>query len=319
MKKLKAKYLVVGDINVDLIFKGVEAPPALGQEIFVPSMDFCLGGSAANTACALSKLGSQLDLWANIAQDEFGLSLLRLLHKAGVNQRYIQQVPNQKSGISIALTNHRDRAFISYPGTNKLLDITQIKNEVLVEHTHIHASGFDWEKNLPAYVDLFQRAKNLGLSTSLDLGWTDFDRYRTRLWQLLTTVDYFFPNEPEALTLTQASDLSTALKFLGERTAVPIITLGRKGALTLWQGKEYYQPSFNVESVDSVGAGDAFDAGFLWAIGEGKNPPEALKIANACGALTTTSVGGGEASPTKDQLQAFLKTQEHITEGSEVS
>lgn len=312
----KINYLVVGDINVDLIFKGVQALPTMGQEIFVPSMDFCLGGSAANTACALGKLESQSYLWTSIAQDEFGAILLNSLEEYGVNLDYIEHVSNQKSGVSIALSNQQDRAFVSYAGTNSELDFTKLQDKDVAKHNYLHVSGFNWEKNFQSYLELFQRAKRLGLKTSLDLGWTDFDRFRSRLWELLPFVDYFFPNELEALSLTQAPDLSTALKWMGEKTEVPVIKLGSRGAMALWQGQEYYQPSFQVASIDAVGAGDAFDAGFLWAIGQGKLPPQALKIANACGALTTMEVGGGGAAPNREKLLNFLQAQEH-TEGGE--
>lgn len=317
MKKIS--YLIVGDINVDLIFTGVQAPPAMGREIFVPSMDFCLGGSAANTASALGKLETQSFLWASIAQDEFGAILLRLLHEYGVQIKYIERIVNKKTGVSIALTNHQDRAFVSYRGTNEDLDFSKLQDKDIAEHSYLHVSGFNWEKNFEGYLKLFQQAKRLGVRTSLDLGWTDFDCYRTCLWELLHYVDYFFPNELEAFALTQSPDLSTALKCLSEKTEVPVITLGSKGAITLWQGKEYFQPSFQVESIDSVGAGDAFDAGFLWAIGQGMFPPEALRIANACGALTTTEVGGGGAAPSKENLLNFLKVQEQGSEGRDAS
>lgn len=306
----KNSYLIVGDINVDLIFKGVQAPPVMGQEIFVPSMDLCLGGSAANTASALGKLGTRSYLWTTIAQDEFGAILLRLLHEYGVEIDYIQHNGNKKTGVSIALTNHQDRSFVSYRGTNEDLDFNQIQDRDIAEHSYLHVSGFNWKKNFGGYLGLFQRAKRLGVRTSLDLGWTEFDTYRNRLLELLPYVDYFFPNEMEAFALTQSSDISTALKCLSKKTEVPVITLGSKGAITLWQGKEYFQPSFHVESIDSVGAGDSFDAGFLWAIGQGIFPPEALKIANACGALTTTGVGGAGAAPSLEELSGFLKVQE---------
>lgn len=315
----KHRYLVAGDINVDLIFKGIQAPPAMGQELFVSDMDFCLGGSAANTACALGKLGASVGLWSQVAQDEFGALLLRFLHESGVHLGYIKQVPQKKSGISIGMTNHQDRAFLSYHGTNLDLDFRELPTEELMYHTFLHLSGFNWERNSGGYLDLLQRAKGIGIITSLDLGWTDFDRFRTVVLELLPWVDYFFPNEMEAMALTNAANLSEALHQLATYTSVPVITLGSKGAMAVWQGQDYFQPSFKVQSVDSVGAGDAFNAGFLWAVGQGFSLPEALKIACASGALTTTGPGGGAAAPTKEVLLKFIKGQEKDSEGSKVS
>jgi len=301
------RYLVIGDINVDIIFEGIKTPPVMGQEMFVSNMDFCLGGSAANTASALGKLGAHVALWTRVGQDEFGSFLLKSLHQAGVDLGYVKQIPGGKSGVSVAMTNHSDRSFISFPGTNQELDFAEVEEGDLIGNTYLHLSGFDWERNFPGYLTLLQRAKRMGIITSFDLGWTEFDRYRSSLWDLLPWVDYFFPNELEALALTQAPDVSTALEILDEKILEPIITLGNRGAVTRWQGQEIHQAAFQVESIDSVGAGDAFAAGFLWATGQGMVPPEALRIANACGALTTAGIGGGASAPSHEALFEFLK------------
>ena len=300
------RYLVVGDINIDIIFKGIKTPPIMGQEIFVSDMDVCLGGSAANTASALGKLGAHVALWTRVAQDEFGPFLLKSLSQAGVELRHVKQILGGKSGVSVAMTNHHDRSFISFPGTNQEVDFAGVKETDLAGYTYLHLSGFDWERNFPGYLTLLQRAKRMGMITSFDLGWTEFDRHRSSLWEILPWVDYFFPNEVEALALTQASDLSTALEKLGEKISVPVITLGNRGAVTRWKGQEIHEPAFQVESIDSVGAGDAFAAGFLWAIGQGMIPPEALRVANACGALTSAGIGGGAAAPSHEALLEFL-------------
>lgn len=311
------RYLVVGDINVDIIFKGIKAPPVMGQEMFVSDMDFCLGGSAANTASALGKLGAHVALSTRIAQDEFGQFLLKSLHQTGVELGHVKQISGGKSGVSVAMTNHHDRSFISFPGTNQELDFAGVEEAELMGFTYLHLSGFDWERNFSGYLTLLQRAKRMGIITSFDLGWTEFDRYRTSLWKLLPWVDYFFPNEPEALALTQAPDLSSALEKLAEKIRVPIITLGNRGAVTKWQGQEIYQAAFQVESIDSVGAGDAFAAGFLWATGQGMVPPEALRIANACGALTSAGIGGGASAPSREALVNFMAARlEKIPERS---
>ncbi|MBE3571675.1 MAG: carbohydrate kinase family protein [Moorella humiferrea] len=299
------RFLVTGDLNLDLIIKDLEAMPDPGQELFIPDVYFSVGGSAANTAVALAKLGEQVSLHGYRSDDYFSQYISKTLEEMGVDTSLLQVVAGYKTGLSIALTSSKDRSFISYQGSNAayrpLIPAGELKH-----FTHLHISALNWKINLAAYRQLLQAAREQGLSTSLDTGWSEFAAMREEILGLLTLVDIFFPNEAEALALTGKESWEKALKVLGEQVRVAVITRGRRGVAVQSERERFSLPAFAVQSVDAVGAGDAFAAGFLSAYSKGWDLKKCALWASACGALAATRWGGATGAPTAAEVQAFF-------------
>ena len=157
--------------------------------------------------------------------------------------------------------------------------------------------------------DLFELAHRTGLTTSLDTGWDPEERWAgDKLLDLLDLVDIFFPNKVEACAITGAGDAELALRELGQRTMLVVVKQGAEGAMALHDAEIVRSPGFKVDVADTTGAGDSFDAGFLFAhMVQGQPLEDALRFANACGALSATGYGGTAAQPTHRQVLDLLR------------
>jgi sugar/nucleoside kinase (ribokinase family) len=157
----------------------------------------------------------------------------------------------------------------------------------------------------PGLPRLFERARALGLTISLDTNWDPTGTWGGVL-DLLPLVNVFLPNEAEAKALTAAENADEAATRLQVRVETAAIKLGKEGALGISHGQKVRVPSIPVSIVDTVGAGDTFDAGFLYGYLNGWPLEKSLRLAAVCGALSTQAAGGTAAQPTLDQARAFL-------------
>src|SRR5262249_20174278 len=126
------------------------------------------------------------------------------------------------------------------------------------------------------------------------------------IWRVLDETDVLFLNRTEALALTGARDVRGALKVLSEHVPCVVVKLGPKGAMAVRRGETFTAPGFRVDAVDTTGAGDSFAAGFVSASLRGASIEECLRVANACGALSTRRAGGTAAQPDAAELEEFL-------------
>ncbi|HXD12521.1 MAG TPA: PfkB family carbohydrate kinase, partial [Anaerolineales bacterium] len=153
---------------------------------------------------------------------------------------------------------------------------------------------------------LFRRARALGLTTSLDPNydpsekWIGFD-------ELLSVTNVFMPNQKEALSLSGEANLDFAAGRLGSKVQALAIKLGEDGALGIQHGEKVRVASIPVNVIDTVGAGDSFDAGFIFGYLNRWNLEKSLRLACVCGALSTQAPGGTTAQPSLPAAMAFLK------------
>jgi sugar/nucleoside kinase (ribokinase family) len=304
------RMLVVGELNVDMIVSGLDAFPRLAQEIIAADLQTVLGSSSAICAAGLARLGAEVDLLGKVGEDYFGDLITEELRELGVGTRHVVRDPAVRTGITISLTYAQDRALVTYPGSIAALRLTDIQTSILKEYDHMHVGSYFLQKGLqPGLQDLFELAHRSGLTTSLDTGWDPEERWGgDKLLDLLALVDIFFPNEEEARAITGASDAKLALRELGQRTRLVVVKQGAGGAMALHDGEIVRSPGFKVNVADTTGAGDSFDAGFLFArIVQGQLLEDALRFANACGALSATGYGGTSAQPTLPQVLEMLR------------
>jgi sugar/nucleoside kinase (ribokinase family) len=160
--------------------------------------------------------------------------------------------------------------------------------------------------------DLLRAAHSHGLSTSLDPGYDPAETWDPSLIGVLEEVDVFLPNESEIQAITRKQDIADGLRALQNGRTLTIAKLGRDGTMTLDGGAPLHVPGIVVETVDTTGAGDSFNAGFLHAWLRRYPVPEALRFACACGAISTLGMGGTGAQATESQAQEFLRQNERI-------
>ena len=302
------KILVAGELNVDLVMSGLKSLPILGRELIGDGFQQALGSSSAITAARLARLGASVDFAGIVGDDDFGAFVLEQLAGFGVNVSHIRKV-NIPTGVTIALTYPQDRAFLTYPGTIDHYTGDDLTPDRLHSYTHLHIGSFFLQTALqPHLAGIFEQAHTLGLTTSLDVGWDPSERWSANpyLAPALAHTDYFLPNEDEVTALTGGDFLPEALAKQVNGTL--IVKRGRNGATSyIHDGQPVSVASIPVEVVDTTGAGDAFNAGFIYArCIEQATISAALRFATACGAQAVTQIGGATNAPTAHDIRSLF-------------
>jgi sugar/nucleoside kinase (ribokinase family) len=298
--------LVAGEINPDLILTG-DVVPEFGQvEKLVDSASLTIGSSSAIFACGAARLGLKVTFIGVCGDDVFGRFMLAEMQKRGVDVSHVILRQGERTGLSVILNQGIDRAILTHPGSIAALQISDIPDGALKRARHLHVASYFLQTNLqPDLPNLFRRARALGLTTSLD---TNYDP--SELWagfdELLAVTNVFLPNEKEALSLSRESNIKLAADKLGSKVERLAIKLGAEGAFGVCKGEKIKVASLRINVADTVGAGDSFDAGFLYGYLNGWSLEKTLRLACVCGALSTQGVGGTEGQPTLGEALAFL-------------
>lgn len=302
--------IVVGELNVDLILNQIDKFPVMGKEVLADQMTLTLGSSSAIFASNLKTLGTEVTYIGKLGHDSFGEYIITSLKNKGVDTSNIIITPNYSTGATIILNYSEDRAMVTYPGAMSQLSLEDISDEALLSAKHLHVSSIFLQEGLKADIaKLFKRAKELGLTTSLDPQWDPAEKWELNLNHLLQYVDVFIPNALEIIALTKTNDLDSAIQSIQHFNTTIIIKNGNKGA-SLWNGKELvHQPAFlNTEVVDSIGAGDSFDAGVVFKFIQNKPLIECVEFGALIGAINTTSHGGTGAFENIDAVKATAES-----------
>jgi len=303
----RPQVLVIGELNVDIVATGLRGFPEMGAEILAQDCELSLGSASAIFAVGMSKLGHNVTFVSQVGRDSFGDFCIAKLKQLGVATSNVVRKANEKTGVTLALSGKKDRALITYPGAIASLTADRVNDRLLKQHDHVHLTSYYLQKGLqPAFGEIVQRAKALGLTTSFDPNSDPSDRWNSKINSVLKYTDVLFVNEREAIKLTKAKTAHAALKMLGAKAPCVVVKRGAKGAIAIQNNELFTDPGFRVKAVDTTGAGDSFDAGFVSAYLMKQPLAESLRFGNACGALSAISIGGTEGQPTQTELQEFL-------------
>jgi sugar/nucleoside kinase (ribokinase family) len=310
---MSKRVLVVGELNVDLIVSGLSSLPELGHELVCTDMSRALGSSSAIFSRALAGLGAQVGFMGKVGDDENGRFMVEQLREMGIDTSGVIVDPATKTGITISLTFPSEKAQITYPGSIAAYRPDDVNMKAFTLNSHLHMASMYLQAGLrPGIPGLLRRAKALGLSTSLDPGWDPANLWGQDLFEALEAVDILFLNEHEARAISggRSAPVGQALREIASHLApggLALCKLGAGGAV-MAAGAELVQVDAHpVEVVDTTGAGDSFDAGFVFSrVVEGRVEVEALHFANACGAIAVTRVGGASSVPRAAEVDKFL-------------
>ncbi len=306
--------LVVGELNVDLILNQIEKFPVIGKEVLARKMTLTLGSSSAIFASNLSTLGSRVAFSGQLGMDDFGDHVITSLESKGVNTSGILRSSNVSTGATIVLNFGEDRAMVTHPGAMANFSMDDIPDKVWTQSKHLHVSSIFLQPALKnEIVKLYRKAKALGLTTSLDPQWDPAEKWDIDFKSLLAYVDVFLPNAKELEHITKIKNIKAAARSLPTVNIV-VVKNGGEGAC-LWDGKEFLdQPSFlNSEVVDSIGAGDSFDAGFIHKFIQQRPLRECLEFAALTGAVNTTRAGGTTAFENINKVREIAKSSFNYT------
>jgi sugar/nucleoside kinase (ribokinase family) len=284
--------LVAGDACADLLIDGI-ARLEFEKEKLAKDMNLVLGGSSSIFAFNLARLGARVGFAGVLGDDFFGTFVDQRLRWAGVNTRALQRRPKVKTGLTIWCQNGSKRAGVTYTGSIALLRARDVTDAILRKARHLHVGAYFLLKNLhPGAAALFRRARKLGLTTSLDCNYDPAEKWDSGIRGVLKFTDIFFPNEIEAVRLTQCRDVERAAAKLGKLVRVAVVKLGAHGALVCAEGRQFRVPAIKTRVVDTTGAGDSFDAGFLACYLNGGSIEESARAGVAAGARAVSAAGG---------------------------
>lgn len=308
MKKL-IDILTFGDMCVDLIFSGDNIVPEFGQkEKLVTDYSLEMGGSCCIFACQTARLGLKTAVIGKIGKDQFGSLVISRLQEAGVLTEYMKEVDNEKTGISLALNRGQDRAILTYNGTIDAVDINDAPDDLLQKVRHLHiGSYFLMSKIQPHYPEIVRKLKQYGATISLDTNWDPEDKWDGGLWNILPYINILLINENEAKRIADRDDLKQSVDRIIEAVPIVVIKRGEEGTVVFTKDDSYSVRAIPGEVIDTIGAGDSFDGGFIYGFLNGKSIEECAKIACICGSLNIRKSGGVSGQPSLEELSKYYK------------
>lgn len=312
--------LVVGEINPDIVIGDRDPVPVFGEvERVVGSIRMTVGSSSAIFACGAARLDLRVAFCGVVGDDVFGQFMLDEMALRGIDVSACTVDPDLPTGATVILTSGTDRAILTAMGAIGALDVDAIPPSLVERARHLHSACFYLQeksrKRLPAF---FAAARARGQTTSFDTNWDPAEQWDGGVADMLRAADIFFPNATEARRIAHVDDVEEAARGLatlgstGRTDGGPIVAvkLGADGALACRaDGPIVRVPAMSIQPIDTTGAGDSFDAGFLRAWLDGGDLRESLELGAVCGALSTRQPGGVDGQATlveaRDALTAW--------------
>jgi sugar/nucleoside kinase (ribokinase family) len=299
---------VIGELNLDLILYGLPEQLVLEREHLAKELSITLGSSSAIFAHNLALLGNKVGFSSCIGSDPFGEICLKRLGESGVELSRVRRLAGKTTGLTVILPQRKQRFILTYPGTMYDLTERELELSYLFSAKHLHVSSYFLQKGVrPQLIEIYRKAKEAGLSTSLDTNDDPEDRWSGDIQLLFKYVDILLPNEREACKLAQTNDVERAAHLLSQKVPILVVKRGSQGAMAFANKEKFTGFPPVVDMADPVGAGDSFDAGFIHQYIRGAKVEECLKFANMIGALSVTRAGGTEAFRDVQHREAFLR------------
>jgi len=303
----KFEVSVVGELNLDLVLYGLPGHFELDREHLASNLSITLGSSSAIFAHNFAFLGNRVGFHSAIGEDPLGKICLERLSQAGVDVSPVREFPAKQTGLTVILPQPEKRFILTYPGVMAEMRFEDLDLASVFDARHLHLSSFFLQRALrPRVAELFRLAKQAGLSISLDTNDDPEDRWAPDVLEVLKWVDVLLPNEHEACRLAQTENSLRALDFLATRVPLVVMKRSEKGARARRGSETFDSSSPKITPVDTIGAGDSFDAGFLHQFIRGQEIAECLRYGNLAGAFSTTRSGGTEAFRDAKHRKAFF-------------
>ena len=300
------RVVTAGHVNWDVTLR-VEALPEPDGEARISTLQRSGGGSAANVAAALATYGTAVGIVGSVGDDEPGFLARRELDRVGVDVSELHTVRTADTTVKYLIVDAVGEVMIlGNEGANEAFEADDVRPGVVRKADHLHLTS-----QRPKTADrLADRARDGGLTVSFDPGRLLSER---DYGDLLDRVDVLFVNRREAEIALAETDPTDAVVGTDR---VLVVKRGANGAAVYADGTVVEHPGFDVSPVDTTGAGDAFDAGFLavvlgaWDGEENGHMREAdferaLEVANVCGAMAACEEGARQA-PSRAEAEAFL-------------
>lgn len=300
--------VALGDLNLDLIFHALEGFPELGKEVLAGHHVMKPGGSCANTAIVLKRMGAQVSLYSEVGEDHIGDYILAELAKEGLATDTISRVSGKAAGITVALTYPIERSYITELGNLSTLSRRNLKTGYLRKGGHLHLASFFLQPAMrPEVGPLLQEARTAGMSTSLDPGHDPRGEWDLEaLGPYWDSLDWFLPNAEEFRAIARAATLEEAFRSFRAEVKTVVVKNGAEGAVVRHHGEVSAYPALPTKVIDTSCAGDCFNAGFLFGVASDASVADAVKLGNACGAMAASCIG----LPAAEACRSILSRRE---------
>ena len=299
---------IAGEVNLDLILYGLPQVMPVERELLASGFRMTLGGSSAITAHNLATLGARVGFVTRVGGDEMGRLAMEWMAASGVDlseTNYGDGVTT--TGVTLLLPHGAERHTLTYLGTMSEMTCADLPWQYVSASRHFHLSSLFLQRGLhPDLPALLLRLKQAGLTISLDTNDDPDDRWDGILDEVLSLIDILLPSERELCRMSGSTTLDEALSRVGKKVSTIVVKCGPRGAVVQSGGKRQEIAGVSVAPVDTIGAGDSFNAGFLSAYLHGCSMVDAAKAGNVTGALSTLSFGGTEAWRDADLRHRFL-------------
>jgi len=309
-----------GELLVDMVSAAPDA--ALGEAL---SFLKAPGGAPANVAVGLQRLGNPASFIGQVGDDPFGLWLRDLVAREGVDVSQLAVSPHARTTIAFVATRRdgkKDICFYRNPGADAQFSVSQLRADNLQNARLFHCGSvsLSLEPCRSAQFEAARLARAAGALISFDPNWRpslwdDFDLARDLIWQMMPLCDVVKVADEEWEFVTGTTDFEAgAAKIRASGPKLVVITRGGAGASFNWEGGVGDVPGFEVQAVDTLGAGDAFVAGLLSQLLENglensltsEKMREILLFSNACGAIATQTAGAIPGLPDLESVIQFL-------------
>lgn len=308
--------LCTGILFADHVCSPIDRVPQAGELVVPERMQLGLGGCSSNTALDLARLGVNARVAGCVGDDMFGQFIIDELAAGRVDTSGIRRLSGANSASSMIINvRGEDRRFISSPGANTKLTVEHIPTEWACQAKVLYIGGYLMLPGLEseAMLELMRAARAVGTITVLDVVFVQRDDCFEKVALLLPETDVFLPSDDEGTILTGLTDpidQANALRDAGARTVV--ITRGEAGALLIGDGARLRSGVYPTQLVGGTGSGDAFDAGYIAGLLDGRDAAGCLRWGSALGASCVRSIGATESVFNHEEAVAFM--QEHTLE-----
>ncbi len=290
--------LTLGEAFEDLVFLDLQRLPKAGEEVRTSRFVHTTGGGAVITAVAATRLGLACGIWSGLGD----VAVARLASE-GVVVRNLKR-KNEQHAISVALSTRDNRTFVTFNGVNDVLEDRLLAAVGRMRSRHVHCAFFP--RDCARWIPILDRLRTQGITTSWDFGWNERLLDDRSFVPLVDRLDVLFLNEQEARLYARRRSLPAALAVWRRSERTVIVKLGADGSRWVSRALDLHVTAPRVRVVDTTGAGDAFNGGFLFARLRGHAPAAALRLGNRVGALSTRAAGGLDGLPTAADIRPSL-------------
>jgi sugar/nucleoside kinase (ribokinase family) len=292
----RPRLLSAGEAFEDLVFSGLDRLPAPGEEVRTRQFAATLGGGAVITAVAAARLDVAVTLASGLAD-----ATAARLRRERMRVHNLRRA-GEPTAVSVALSTAADRAFVTFDGVNEILEPRLAGAVPGIAATHVHLAFYP--RDCDRWARVVARLRRSGRTVSADFGWNDKLAADPALPRLIDELDLVFFNELEATLYAGKPTPDEALAHWRTAAATVIVKRGAAGSAWLDPTTDVEARPPRVRAMDTTGAGDAFNGGFLWAWMRGEPRERCLAAGNFVGARSTRRAGGFDALPHLADLPA---------------